>query len=190
MSPNGNFLFVANFESSSATSVFSINATTGALTQVAGSPFLAAAGNAVTVSPNGQFLYVFGGDMSAFSINATTGALTNVPGSPYTLPSQGNSVTVDPTGKFLYASIAPFNSTTAIPDIITYSINATGSLTQLSQQGVDANGGESMAITTGTKAVVFTPKFAYATNETDKTISEWTITDSTGALTAVAGSPL
>lgn len=191
VSPNGNFLFVANFENDSATSVFSINATTGELTQVTGSPFPAAPGNAVTVSPNGQFLYVIGGNMSAFSINATTGALTNVPGSPYTLPSQGNGVTIDPTGKFLYASIAQFNSTDAIPDIITYSINATsGALTQLSQQGVDANGGEAMAITTGTKAVVFTPKFAYATNETDKTISEWTITDSTGALTAVAGSPV
>ena len=191
VSPNGNFLFVASFESDAAISVFSINATTGALTQVTGSPFPSPEGNAIAVSPNGDFLYVTGSALGAFSINTTTGALTAATGSPYTLPAMGNGVTIDPTGKFLYASIMQINSTDAIPDIITYSINATsGALTQLSQQGVDANGGEAMAITSGTKAVVFTPKFAYATNETDKTISEWTITDSTGALTAVAGSPI
>ena len=190
VSPNGNFLFVASFESDAAISVFSINATTGALTPVTGSPFPSPEGNALAVSPNGDFLYVIGSALGAFSINAT-GALTAATGSPYTLPAMGNGVTIDPTGKFLYASIMQVNSTDAIPDIITYSINATtGALTQLSQQGVDANGGEAMAITTGTKAVVFTPKFAYATNETDKTISEWTIADSTGALTAVAGSPV
>jgi 6-phosphogluconolactonase (cycloisomerase 2 family) len=189
VSPNGKFLFVG---SANKTSAFSINATTGALTAVTGSPFTTpGGGNGIGVDPTGQFLYVTAGGLGASLINGTTGALTTISGSPYTLPAQGNSVTIDPTGKFLYASIAQINSTDPIPDMITYSINTTsGALTQLSAQGVDANGGEALAIASGSKAVVYTPKFAYVTNQTDKTISEWTISDSTGALTAVAGSPV
>jgi 6-phosphogluconolactonase (cycloisomerase 2 family) len=189
ISPNGNFLFIG---SANQTSVFTINATTGALTAVTGSPFATTGGgNGIAVDPVGEFLYVTAGGLGASAINATTGALTTVTGSPYTLPAQGNAVSIDPTGKFLYASISDPNSTDAVPDILTYSVNATtGALTQLSAQGVDANQGEAMAIATGTKAVAYTPKFAYATNETDKTISEWTITDSTGVLTAVSGSPV
>jgi 6-phosphogluconolactonase (cycloisomerase 2 family) len=186
VSPNGNFLFVAN--SSNTTSAFSINATTGALTAVTGSPFAGGtAGDAIAVDPTGKFLYSAGTNLAAFTINATTGALTAVTGSPYTLPGQSTGITIDPTGKFLYASL--FNATT--PDILTYSLNTTsGALTQIATQGIDGNQGEALAIASGSKAVVFTPKFAYVTNSTDKTISEYTINDSTGALTAISGSPL
>ena len=186
VSPNGNFLFVAN--SSNTTSAFSINATTGALTAVTGSPFSGGtAGDAIAVDPTGKFLYSAGTNLAAFTINATTGALTAVTGSPYTLPGQSTGITIDPTGKFLYASL--FNATT--PDVLTYSLNTTsGALAEIATQGIDGNQGEALAIASGSKAVVFTPKFAYVTNSTDKTISEYTITASTGALTAVAGSPL
>jgi 6-phosphogluconolactonase (cycloisomerase 2 family) len=186
VSPNGNFLFVAN--SSNSTSAFSINATTGVLTAVAGSPFTSAsAGDAIAIDPTGKFLYVSGNNLSAFTINATTGALTAVTGSPYTLAGTATGVTIDPTGKYLYASL--FNATT--PDVVTYAINTTtGALAQSSAQGIVGNQGEALAIASGSKAVVYTPKFAYITNATDKTISEFTISDATGALTAVSGSPV
>ena len=71
--------------------------------------------------------------------------------------------------------------------MLTYSLNTTsGALTEIATQGIDGNQGEALAIASGSKAVVFTPKFAYVTNSTDKTISEYTINDSTGALAAVA----
>jgi 6-phosphogluconolactonase (cycloisomerase 2 family) len=195
VSPNGKFLFVANFSTANAgsTSVFSINPTTGVPTSVSGSPFAGSGpGNGIIVDPTSQFLYVASTGLDAYSINQTTGALTAITGSPYTTPAAAFGVTIDPAGKFLYASI--FGNLTipqTAPDVVTYSINTTtGALTQISTQGVDGNQGELLAITTGKKAVVYTPKFAYATNQADKTISEWTINAATGALTAVAGSPL
>jgi len=55
---------------------------------------------------------------------------------------------------------------------------------------VDGNQGESLAISTGAKAVAYAPKFAYATNQGTDNISEYAIDSATGALTAVGGSPI
>ena len=195
VSPNGKFLFVANFSTNNAgsISVFTINTSTGALTPVTGSPFTGSGpANGISIDPTGKFLYVAANGVDAYTVNQTTGALTVVSGAPYTTPAEPFGVTVDPSGKFLYASIFG-NLTTqqTAPNVITYSINTTsGALTQVSTQGVAGNQGEAMAIAVGTKAVTYTPKFAYVTNQTDSTISEYTINDSTGALTAVSGSPI
>jgi 6-phosphogluconolactonase (cycloisomerase 2 family) len=195
VSPNGKFLFVANTSTGNAgsSSVFIINATTGALSPITGSPFAGSGpGNGLAISPTGDFLYVASTGINAYSINQTTGALTAISGSPYTIPAAANGVTVDPTGGFLYASIFG-NLITAqtAPDVITYSINkSTGALTQIKSQGVDGNQGESLAISTGAKAVAYAPKFAYATNQGTDNISEYAIDSATGALTAVGGSPI
>ena len=194
VSPNGKFLFVANFSTNNtgSISVFSIAATTGVLTPVTGSPSLIVNANGITIDPTGKFLYIASTGVDAYTVNATTGAVTKVTGAPYTTPAEPYGVTVDPSGKFLYASIfGNLTTTQTSPDVITYSINATsGALMQLSTQGVGGNQGEAFAITVGTKAVTYTPKFAYVVNQTDSTISEYTINDSTGALTAVSGSPI
>jgi 6-phosphogluconolactonase (cycloisomerase 2 family) len=195
VSPNGKFLFVANFSTNNAgsISVFNIAATTGVLTPVTGSPFGGSGpANGITIDPTGKFLYIASTGVDAYTVNQTTGAVTKITGAPYTTPAAPFGVTVDPTGKFLYASIfGNLTSTQTSPDLITYSINATsGALTQLSAQGVAGNQGEAFAITLGTKAVTYTPKFAYIANQIDSTISEYTINDSTGALTAVTGSPI
>jgi 6-phosphogluconolactonase (cycloisomerase 2 family) len=55
---------------------------------------------------------------------------------------------------------------------------------------VDGNQGENLAISTGTKAVSYTPKFAYAANQGSDNISEYAINGASGALTAISGSPL
>lgn len=106
VSPNGQFLFVTTYidGSSGFTNVFSINSTTGALTQVSGSPF-ASPGDNTIVDSTGQFLYVGGKDLAAFSIDNTSGFLTPLPGSPYTLPAYPDSFTLAPSGKFLYISL-------------------------------------------------------------------------------------
>lgn len=195
VSPSGKYLFVANFSTGNAgsISVFSINTTTGALTAVTGSPFTGSGpANGITIDPTGNFLYVAANGVDAYSVNQTTGTLTVITGAPYTTPAAPFGVTVDPTGKFLYASIfGNLTTSQTAPDLITYSINTTtGALTQVSTQGVAGNQGEALAIATGTKAVTYTPKFAYVTNQIDKTISEYSINDATGALTAVSGSPI
>ncbi len=69
--------YVAN-SGSNDVSAYTVSSTTGVLTAVAGPPFAAGTTpNAVTVSPNGQFLYVAngGGNVSAYTITAGTGVL-------------------------------------------------------------------------------------------------------------------
>lgn len=194
VSPNGKYLFVTNASAGNAgsNSVFTIDATTGALNPVTGSPFGGSgAGNGVAIDPTGNFLYVASTGIDAYSVNQTTGALKAVSGSPYAIPAAANGVTVDPTGRFLYASIfGNLTTTQTAPDVITFSISATGALTQLESQGVDGNQGESFAISTGPKPVIYTPTFAYAANRGSQNISEYSITNGTGALTALTGSPL
>jgi 6-phosphogluconolactonase (cycloisomerase 2 family) len=88
--------------------VFSVNTSTGVLTEVPGSPFNAGLiPQSLVVDPTGRFLYVANQestDVTAFSINASTGALTALPGSPVFIGSAPEAVAVDPTGRFLYVS--------------------------------------------------------------------------------------
>jgi 6-phosphogluconolactonase len=86
--PTGKFAYVAN-KGDNTISAYTINATTGALTPIPGSPF--AAGDApfsVAVDPTGKFAYVtnsyfLDNTVSGFTINAVSGALTPIPGSPF-----------------------------------------------------------------------------------------------------------
>jgi 6-phosphogluconolactonase len=77
--PGGQFLYVGNYNSDSV-SAYSINATTGALTALQGSPF--ATGhlpNAIVIDPSGQYLYTpnnGANNVSGFAIDPNTGALT------------------------------------------------------------------------------------------------------------------
>jgi len=195
VSPNGKFLFVTTGGNSTSglTAAFSINSTTGALTPVAGSPFSTpGGGNGVVINPTTRFLYFAGDNLSAYSINSSTGALTLTAGSPYTFPSfsVASSITMDPTAKFLYAVLSAGNFVIA-PGILTYSINSTtGALTEIAAKGADEGFVEALTIAKGSTAVAYSPKFAYATNQGSKTVSEWTINDTTGGLTAITGSPL
>jgi 6-phosphogluconolactonase (cycloisomerase 2 family) len=84
--PTGSFLYVAN-SGDGTVSGFTINATTGELTPIAGSPFFStgvaspATPTAVQVDPSGQFAYVANGDsgnLTPFKINPATGALTPI----------------------------------------------------------------------------------------------------------------
>jgi 6-phosphogluconolactonase (cycloisomerase 2 family) len=88
--PTGAFLYVSN-SGDGTVSAFTINASTGELTGIAGSPFVASGTaspntpTAVQIDPSGQFAYVANGDagnVTIFTINLTTGALTPVAGGP------------------------------------------------------------------------------------------------------------
>jgi len=184
--PSGKFAYAANFGSNDV-SVYSINAGSGVLTQVlcgggagcnvdnfqAGTmPYF------VSVDPGSKFAYVanfFSNDVSAYTINSSTGALTSV-GSPVAAGTWPSSITVDPSGKFAYVT------NNSDDDITSFSINSgTGALTApATLAGRDAP--ESMAITRGTTAVTYTPKFAYVANSNSNDVSAYSINVVTGAL--------
>ncbi len=82
----------------SGVSAYTIDATSGALTPVAGSPF-AAGGftDILAVDPTGKFAYVanvYSNNVSAYTIDGTSGALTPVAGSPFAAGTQPQAITV------------------------------------------------------------------------------------------------
>lgn len=124
------FAYVPN-EGSSNVSGYTVDASSGALTPIAGPAF--AAGTIpvwVTADPFGRFAYVSNSgsnDVSAYKVDRTTGALSAVAGSPFPAGTGPISGTVDPFGAFLYVTNGTSN------DLSAYSIDpATGALTPIS----------------------------------------------------------
>jgi len=105
ISPNGKFLFAVDDDAT--VSAYTIDAVTGKLALIAGSPF--AAGDqpsTIAVDPSGRFVYAANqgsNDISAFSINAD-GSLTAITGSPFVTGVQPLQITVDPSGRFVYTA--------------------------------------------------------------------------------------
>jgi 6-phosphogluconolactonase (cycloisomerase 2 family) len=86
--------------------VFRVNSTTGALTEVAGSPYaVEGSENQFAVDPTGRFVYVSNEEadnITAYSVDSATGSLTAIPGSPFVTGNNPGAIAVDPTGQFLY----------------------------------------------------------------------------------------
>ena len=103
--PKGKFAYVANAGGYQGVSAYTINATSGALTPVAGSPFAAGWPRGVAVDPKGKFAYVtnyYSDNVSAYTINASSGALTQLAGSPFAAGTNPDGIAVDAKGKFVY----------------------------------------------------------------------------------------
>ena len=176
--PSGKFAYVGYGDASTTgVSMYTINATTGALTSIGTT---AAAGNpdSVAVDPSGKFVYVANfngtpgsaGNVSMYTINGTTGALTSVG----TIPAgiQPASVAVDPAGKFAYVTNSGSN------DVSMYTID--GSAGALTSIGTIPAG-------TGPVSVAVDPsgKFAYVADWGSNDVSMYTIDTTTGALTPI-----
>jgi len=185
---------VANFASGDV-SAYAVDAATGALTAVPGTPFPAGAGaRGVGVDPAERFVYVanhLGGSISAYTINANNGVLTPIDADGdgtngiqgFAAGDRPGGVTIDPSGKFLYAANLVSN------DVSAYAINAaTGALTA-SPAIAGRAGNLELAMTRGAAPVKYTPRFAYVANQNSDDVSAYSIDPGTGALTAVAGSP-
>src|SRR6266403_59983 len=182
----GKFLYAAN-ENSNDVSMYTIHATTGALTST-GTIAAGTSPSSVAVDPSGKFAYVansFSNNVSMYTIDPTTGVLTSI--GAIGAGDYPFSVAVDPSGKFAY--VANSNSFS----VSMYTIDATtGALT--SPGRIDgANGG------TTSVAVHPSGKFAYMTNAdispgvfaggSSNTISIYTIDATTGALTSTGTIP-
>jgi 6-phosphogluconolactonase len=115
--PLGRFLYVTNdapttvVSNASTVTTYSINASTGALSQVV--PALTISGNSVSLSaePSGRFLYVVSSynltasddTVTVLSIDQNSGALTQL-GSAQSIGSDPVGVATDPSGEFVYVA--------------------------------------------------------------------------------------
>ncbi|MCU7829928.1 MAG: lactonase family protein [Candidatus Thiodiazotropha sp. (ex Myrtea sp. 'scaly one' KF741663)] len=146
--PTGRFAYVANtsfINGGFFVSAFEINASTGALTELTGSPYPAGSGPiSVAVDPLGQFVYVANltsNNVRVYSIDVSTGELT--PGSTFSTGVDPQSITIDPTGQFVY--VANWSSN----DISAYTIDeSTGVLSTITGQPFTAGGSRPFSITT------------------------------------------
>lgn len=114
--------------------VFSVNSSTGGITEAPGSPSNAGlVPNQLVADPTGRFLFVTNAesqDITGFSVDPAVGTLTSIPGSPTFVGAQPVTAAIDPTGRFLYVfSLANINSAT-FEVLYEYTIDpATGFLT-------------------------------------------------------------
>lgn len=114
--PSNNFLYAASQDTNSI-SLFKIDSTTGALTEVMPRTQLVTPSGTVGLSPavltmdkGGNFLFVgnqVSNDVWAYSI-ASSGALTFVSSAP--LGSSPTGLTLDPSGNFLYVPVPNFST--------------------------------------------------------------------------------
>ncbi|BBP00806.1 hypothetical protein SFSGTM_15140 [Sulfuriferula nivalis] len=183
VNPSGNIAYVTSNDSQTISQTiltYSINAKTGALTLIPGSPLMLKEGiSSFTINPAGTFAYVATGNtISAYRINVTTGTLlTPVSGSQFMGDAVPGSLAINPAGTFVYVTNINEDS------VSTYRINAnTGVLTLV--KGSPITAGKSPITVTVNPAGTFT----YVANMGDNTISAYRIT-TTGTLTPIAGSP-
>jgi len=190
------FAYVANeglFSDLSPTpgnvSMYTINATTGALTALA--PGTIAAGlrsRAVAADASGRFTYVANedsGNVSMYTINAASGALTAL--EPGTIAADAaaagpTSVAVDPSGRFAYVANGGDGLAGFFGSVSMYTINATTGA--LSSIGTVAAG-----LFPNSVAVDPSGRFAYVANgdlvRGTGSVSMYTINATTGALSSI-----
>ncbi len=192
--PKGRFLFVGD-EFAGQIAVFQIDQTTGALTTTGTfQSFNMVSADSLAVDGNGKFLYVGQGSTTplipivAFSIDQNTGALTEIAGSPFNLGVA--TVHADSSGKFLLGVSGVLDQPNSATDdhISVFSINSTSGTPT-------AVAGSPFSTTAAPFEFAIHPsgQFVYTFGE-DRTgavaaLEGYQLNTSTGALTALPGSP-
>jgi 6-phosphogluconolactonase len=176
----GSYAYVAN-ESSNTISAYAINPSTGALAEIAGSPFAATGTGpiAVSVDPDGAFLYVANNTsntVSVYAIDAASGALSAVSESV----GAGNgpfALLVDPSDQFLFV-INKTDNTVSV-----FATGSGGSLTSISGSPFSV-GSEPTSLATDPGG-----NFLYVTDYLQNAVAVFSIEPGGGALAAIGGSP-
>jgi|HubBroStandDraft_1064217.scaffolds.fasta_scaffold00079_47 6-phosphogluconolactonase len=165
---------------------YTIDSVTGALTEIAGSPF--PTGNepiTVVATPSGKFVYVtnyIDSTISAYSLNGRSGVLTPLGGPPFATGPNPFSIDISPSGKFLYTANDNYYGG-GTPGVSAFQINGvTGALTPVN--------GSPFAAGTEPISLAFTPsgRYLYVSDPGTGTIFAFTV-NSDGSLTQVTGSP-
>ena len=192
ITPSGKFVYVTNPGIGMVTAFSFSN---GVLTQLPTSPVPSGAGAiGLAVDGSERFLYVANpsasnpppfssttGNISGFNIDPSTGALGTMPGSPFTATNgKGPSaVTVDPSGRFVYAT-----TTGSSFSIWCFTI------TPPNGQLVAATNSP-FSLTAGGLFALIDPSgnYLYIGSQDANGIAGYTYDPSTGAPTAITGSP-
>jgi hypothetical protein len=160
---------------------YAVNFTDGSLTALPGSPYSAGGTtNAVALDPTDHFLFAAGSNtISVYGIDAATGTLTPVAGSPFAATTGPVALSVTPSGQYLYAADGHDNTVTA------FAIGSTGTLTPVTGSPVVAG-------LDGPRALTILPNGTalYLSSSNDSVVYSYAINGSSGALTALPGSPL
>jgi 6-phosphogluconolactonase (cycloisomerase 2 family) len=177
-------VYVLSSTSSGQVATLSFDSGSGQLT--AATPTVGPPGGLdIAVDPAASFLYAAdfnSGSVYGYSRDAATGALSAVSGSPFLQigsPSNGGPIAIKPDGMFLFHS-------NAFGSITSYSINTNGVLAPTSNPAV------SDCLQPIHLLVAPSGKFLYAANRGDPSGAEYcvySIDPSSGALTAIPGSP-
>ncbi len=176
-----------------AIGIYTINATTGLLTAVTGSPLALYTGNGNTpvvvtptgmlITPNNSIVYVSLYTLGVQVLTLGTGGALSAGSAPTILPPISTSTSPsdaglasDPLSAFLF--VAEINTGLRV-----LSIGTGGSLKEVS--------GSPYAVGTGPTAVILdtTGSYVYVANKGSNNISAFTLTAASGKLTAIAGSP-
>jgi 6-phosphogluconolactonase (cycloisomerase 2 family) len=183
---SGKFLLVPNV-SSGTLAVFSVDATNGMLTAVAGSPFNTGAANrtgGLAIHRSKNFVYATNNNdavagtfstIAGFTIDASTGVLVPIPGSPFPTGGIGsNLAAIDPTGKFLYVA----NSG---------SDNITGFTIDQTSGALTAIPGSPFAAGDRPLAVAIDPsgRYLYVPNTNSGNVQSFAINGTSGVLTSI-----
>lgn len=173
MDPAGNYLYVENAGTNNL-SVFSINSTSGVLTQLQNSPFfIGPTPLNMILSPSGSNLYVSAasqpyGIILTFSLNAGVPTLLGTVTS--TAGQNPNGLAIDPAGKYLYAANTSSNS------ISIFAIGSSGALTTVQGSPI-ADTGYAGPISLEFDA---SGKFLYVANQGSNNVAVYSIDATTG----------
>jgi len=182
--PSGNFVYVANRDDSTV-SAFSVDAGTGVLTEIPGSPFPLVSWDqlpvSLTVHPSGKYLFVgTAQDVTAYSIDPATGAIAAVDastgaGSTTAGGGQGSTV-VDPSGSYLYVASDLF--------LYGFRIDPATGYVQLLANGRTTNGGRFIQLTIDPSG-----KYLLVTDNSLNVTNSYKINAADGSLTPAPGNP-
>jgi 6-phosphogluconolactonase len=187
--PDGKFAYVSNTNAGQLGSVTVFSVTNGVLAPV-GSPVPTGGKGPsdLTIDATGTHLYApnrNSSTISVFAIDPTLGTLTAVGAAPAGAGAGPILLVIDPTGRFAYAASSFGN------DIWQYTIGTDGSLTQLgSAVPTGPTGCEPLFVNIDASG-----QFAYVSNSVGGTagngngIAAFTLSQDTGELTAIGGSP-
>jgi len=193
----------ALFEDATAEGIYgwSINATTGALTQLANFPMLLTLNLPlvdynqynVTTDPGGNYLFIAdsgANDILVYAIDSTTGALTAV-GSPVATTIEPGNLATDGLGKFLYVCLAGVDHEGSV--MVGYTIGSGGTLTAIPGgffTGPAAGIWQLQGEASGKYMIGTSASTVSLVGKDDNHLYVFSIDQTTGVLTQAAGSPV
>jgi 6-phosphogluconolactonase len=184
MDPGGSYLYVANTLSFNI-SVFSIDSSNGALTQLANSPFavglpplnmqLAPSGNYLYVTTSGGQANSNDGSIVGFSVNA--GGLSALAAPRDSDGVNPNGLAIDPSGTYLYVA------NTSSASIAIFTIGASGALSPVQNSPLADTYAAPVSLTLDAKGA-----FLYVANQGSNNVAVYSISSSTGLPTVLTSS--